>query len=106
MYEDAIERKGVVRNVEEIDEIYAGGETLDPDFYDEGENRYMKISITIECHSKSQDELDQIDENTREVISDLVNDWLMVRGDLGTELKKLNIEPDIYRWSSVKFVAV
>ena len=105
-YEDRLQIKGVVRNIPEIDEVYAGGVILDPDFYDEDGERLMKVSITIECHSKSQDELDQIDEDTREAVSDLVNDWLMGPGELGLELEKLNIDSDILNSFPVKFVAV
>ena len=104
-YEDRLQIKAVVSNIPEIDKIYAGV-ILDPDFYDEDGERLMKVSITIECHSKSQDELDQIDEDTREAVTDLVNDWLMGPGELGLELEKLNIDSDILNWFPVKFIAV
>ena len=104
-YEDRLQIKAVVSNIPEIDEIYAGV-ILDPDFYDEDGERLMKVSITIQCHSISLDELDQIDEDTREAVSDLVNDWLMGPGELGLELEKINIDSDILNWFPVKFVAV
>ena len=103
-YEDMLERKGIAA-VGEIDEIYAGGVTLNPDFYDEDGERCMKVLITVECHSRSQDELDQIDEDTLDAISDTVNDYLMGRG-LGNDLQKLDIDPDILDWWPVKLVAV
>ena len=103
-YEDMLERKGIAA-VGEIDEIYAGGVTLNPDFYDEDGERCMKVLITVECHSRSQDELDQIDEDTLDAISDTVNDYLMGRG-LGDDLQKLDIDPDILDWWPVKLVAV
>ena len=103
-YEDMLERKGIAA-VDEIYDIYAGGVTLNPDFYDEDGERCMKVLITVECHSRTQDELDQIDEDTLDVISDTVNDYLMGRG-LGSDLQKLDIDPDILDWWPVKLVAV
>lgn len=103
-YEDMLERKGIAA-VDEIAEIYAGGVTLNPDFYDEDGERGMKVLITVECHSRSQDELDQIDEDTLDTISDTVNDYLMGKG-LGDDLQKLDIDPDILDWWPVKLVAV
>ena len=105
-YEDSLQEKSVLYGIREIDDIFAGV-VLNPEFYDsEDGSRSMKVSITIECHSKSQEELEEIDEDIKEEISDLVNDYLMESGDLHGELRKLNFDPDILNWWPVKFSAV
>ena len=65
----------------------------------------FKLTSSREGSVRTQDELDQIDEDTLDTISDTVNDYLMGRG-LGSDLQKLDIDPDILDWWPVKLVAV
>ena len=104
-YEDSLQEKSVLYGIPEIDDIFAGV-FLNPEFYDEDGSTFMKVSITIECHTKSQEELDEIDDDIKEEISDLVNDYLMGSCDLYGELRKLNFDPELLNWWPVNFSAV
>ena len=102
-YEDSLQEKSVLYGILGI--IFAGV-FLNPEFYDEDGSRFMKVSITIECHTKSQKELDEIDDDIKEEISDLVNDYLTGSCDLYGELRKLNFDPELLNWWPVNFSAV
>ena len=104
-YEDSLQEKSVIHGIPEIDDIFAGV-VLNPEFYDKDGSKFMKVLITVECHTKSQKELEEIDEDIKEEISDLVNDYLTGSCDLHSELKKLNFDPNLLNWWPVNFIAV
>ena len=49
---------------------------------------------------------DEIDDDIKEEISDLVNDYLIGSCDLCGELRKLNFDPELLNWWPVNFSAV
>ena len=78
---------------------YFQGLILNPVFFDDKDvNRYMKVSITNECHAKSQEELEEIEGDIKAEISDLINYYFVGSFDLYEEIRKLNFEPEILNW--------
>lgn len=95
-YEESLAHSGILL---EAVPNYVGVQ-LDPELYIDGSEIHLKCNVRIEV-------LNQIylNDNVKEEISDLVNDWLRSK-QIDLELTKVGVDPEKFDWLPVHLLRV
>ena len=97
-FEDDLQEKGILVGIAPDEMV---GVQLSPELYDDAGEEKIKIVITLECDG----DIDKVDEDMAEEISDAVSDWLRSHG-LGDIASSAGIDVELIDWYPILIAKV